>query len=95
MTTITFKISNAKIVLFIKSAFVRYWTAGMVESTKYLFPIAPKIPPTVKLILESNSPTGIRKTIQEIKKDKKEPRNNFKNNQPPDLEITILKFAIG
>jgi hypothetical protein len=55
----------------------------------------PNKPPTVKLILESNSPSGIRKTIQEIKKDKKEPRNNFKNNHPPDLEITILKFAIG
>jgi len=37
---------------------------------------------------------GIKNTIQEIKKARYEPRKSFKNNQPPDLDICILKLAM-
>lgn len=70
------------------------WTTGKEESTKYLFPIAPNIPPTARLILEPNSLAGIKNTIREIKKARYEPRKSFKNNQPPDLDICTLKLAI-
>ena len=90
-----FRTSNNKIILLIISALVKTWTAGIEESTKYLLPIAPKIPPTVKVILESNSFLGIKNTIQEIKKDKIDPKNSLTNNQAPLLEITILKVPIG
>ena len=62
-----------RIKLFNKSAFVSICTFGIVESTKYLLPIAPKIAPTLSPILDSNSFNGIKKTIQEIKKDKNDP----------------------
>ena len=39
ITIRTFNISNPKIKLLIISALVNTWTAGMVESTKYLLPI--------------------------------------------------------
>ena len=77
--------------MFIKSALVKTWIAGVVDSTKYLFPIAPKIAPTLKSILDPKSVFGTVKTTHEIKNAKNDPINSLKKSQDPDLEIIILK----
>ena len=59
----------------------------MTESTKYLFPIAPKIAPTARVTLDSNSLKGIKKIKHEIKYDKNPPINNLKNNDLPSLLV--------
>ena len=76
--------------LFIISAFVKTWISGIIDSTYDIFPIAPKIAPTLNSILEPKSEGEIKNTIQEIIKDKYVPINNFKNNQPPSLSKMIL-----
>ena len=81
--------------LFNISALVSTWTAGIVDSTKYLFPIAPNSAPIDISTLDPNSFNGTRKTKHEIIYAKNEPKKSFKNSHPPDLEITIENFPIG
>ena len=69
----------------IASALVNTLTTGRTSYTKALLPIAPKIPPTAKLILESRSLSGIRKTKQDIKNDNKPPVKILKNKTRPPL----------
>ena len=83
-----------------KSALVNTWTPESSEAIKYLFPTAPKIAPKAKASFASISPNLGRKNIkQEIKKDNIPPKNNFKNNQDPTLEmfsdISSVSVTIG
>ena len=43
----------------------------------------------VSKILDSKFVLGIVKINHDIKKAKNDPKNNFTNNHPPDLEITM------
>lgn len=64
--------------LFIKSAFVRTCISGIVDSTKYLFPTAPKTLPIQSVILDSNLSFGIKNTKNEITNERKAPKNSLK-----------------
>ena len=89
----TLNITIVIIRLLIKSAVVKTWL-DIAESTKYLFPTAPKIAPTLKFDLASNSDIGIKKTNQDKRSDKKEPKNNLKNSQEPCLLNTTSKTPL-
>ena len=79
----------AIIKLLIASALVNTLTTGRTSYTKALLPMAPNIPPTAKLILESKSLSGIRKTKQDIKNDNKPPVKILKNRTRPPLLLLI------
>ena len=74
---IILNINNSIHRLLIVSALVITWILDIAESTKYLFPIAPKIAPKLIEILDSNSFGGIKNASQEIKKAMNDPPNNF------------------
>ena len=79
------KTTIATIKLLIASAFVNTFTTGKTSYTNALLPIAPNIPPTAKLIRESKSFRGIRKTRQDMKNESNPPVKILKNKTTPPL----------
>ena len=84
----------------IKSAFVKTWTPESSDAIKYLFPTAPKIAPSAIANLDSNSlATGSKNIKHDIINDNTPPKNNFRNNQDPTLEmfkdISSVSVTIG